>query len=382
MITPAEIATKALRKYPQYLSTLVTGEPFFPLEIRFGTRTPKGNFHEFDRLRSQLMNGAKSPRRPGYTVELTTQAMRRYGEQAIPTRITCETEADYLSVIDKTQEVAQFKCMVHDFQASLPGCTAWLADHAKNMVPYLSVYLDLIKVCLYFKEHPRPGCYIRELPIEVHTKFIENHTRILRPLLDAILPESAIDPKETLFTARFGLKASQPLIRFRLLSTRAKRILQGTYHELALPTSHFKTLNFNGLTVIIVENLMTYLTWPSDCGDMVVFGKGFQADIIQHNQSLHHATLWYWGDLDAQGFMILSRLRSHLPHAQSFLMDQETYQAHNHYAVKGTPNSAVSLPGLSRQETDLFVMLRDSNRRLEQEHIPLAYIKSRFKKLV
>ncbi|QBD83792.1 hypothetical protein EPA93_45535 [Ktedonosporobacter rubrisoli] len=45
---------------------------------------------------------------------------------------------------------------------------------------YHGDWSDLIAVCDYFLEHPRPACYIREIPVAVHTKFIEQHSGILR----------------------------------------------------------------------------------------------------------------------------------------------------------------------------------------------------------
>src|SRR5262249_1385055 len=56
----------------------------------------------------------------------------------------------------------------------------------------------------YFVEHPRPQCYIRELPVRVHTKFVEQHAGILRELLEFLLPPEAIQPDAKTFTQRFG----------------------------------------------------------------------------------------------------------------------------------------------------------------------------------
>lgn len=381
MITPPEIKKKALRQYAKYLSAIVTGESIFPLEIRFGTRMPRGDFHAFDCARAALLKAAKTPQRPGFSVEMTEQVMRRYGHQRIPTRIFFETETDYLVTTDKHQEAAEFKNMVVSFREHLPGTILWLAKHPQRMLPYLSVYRDLLKVCLYFKDHPRPGCYIRELPVEVHTKFIETHTGILKSLLDAVLPEEAIDTGTSRFTVRFGLKDTGTLIRFRLLSGQVKEGLGLPYQELALPVNHFADLDLHGLTVVIIENLMTYLTWPAQCGDLAIFGKGFQAGLLACNKSLSNATLLYWGDLDAQGFMILSQLRTVFPQAQSFLMDLQTYKTHAQFVVEGNPSTVTAVSGLTTDEAKLFSQLKEDNCRLEQEHIPLSYVRLRYKEL-
>ncbi|MFK7848498.1 MAG: Wadjet anti-phage system protein JetD domain-containing protein, partial [Rhodothermales bacterium] len=264
------------------------------------------------------------------------------------------------------------------FREHLPATMTWLSEHPQRMLPYLSEYQDLLKVCMYFKDHPRPDCYIRELPIEVHTKFIETHTGILKPLLEAILPEEAIDNTATRFTLRFGLRDAEALVRLRPLSAQVRQELELPYQELALPVVHFADLDFSGRTIVIIENLMTYLTWPAHCGDLAIFGKGFQAGLLKHNQSLSAATLLYWGDLDAQGFMILSQLRASFPGARSFLMDLQTYDTYAQFVVEGKPCTAAELPGLTDEEAMLFDQLRRENRRLEQEHLPLRYVKQRY----
>ena len=378
MITPNEIAKKAQRKYPQYLASLVSGCSFFPLDFRFGTQKPKGDFHVFDRSRSVLLNKAKSPGRPGYSVELTLQTMRRYGEQRIPTRVFCETEDDYLAVIGKKQESIRFKKMLQVFRKDLPEILPWLEKHAHRLLPYLAVYPELLKVCLYFREHPLPGYYIRELPIEIHTKFIENHTGILKPMLEAILPEGAINNDATRFVPRFGLKEAPPLIRFRLISQKAKQIMPPDFYELALPINHFANLGVSGLNVVIIENLMTYLTWPENLGDLVIFGKGFQASLLRYNHHLHETSISYWGDLDVQGFTILSQLRSSFPHAQSLFMDQHTFDKHKEFVVEGVKSNVDVLQRLTPEETRLFIELKRTNQRLEQEHISLHYIKQNY----
>jgi hypothetical protein len=60
------------------------------------------------------------------------------------------------------------------------------------MLKYVDEWADILRVCRYFQLHPRPNLYLRELPIKVHTKFIEEHKGILRELLEIVLPEDAI----------------------------------------------------------------------------------------------------------------------------------------------------------------------------------------------
>lgn len=66
----------------------------------------------------------------------------------------------------------------------------------------------------YFSQTPQPNLYIRELPIMVHTKFVEQHKDILKELLD-ILISDYVKKDEKRFEARYNLKYDEELIRIR-----------------------------------------------------------------------------------------------------------------------------------------------------------------------
>ena len=84
--------------------------------------------------------------------------------------------------------------------------------------------------------------------------------------------------------------------------------------------------------------------------------------------------IFYWGDLDAQGFQILSNLRALFPHVTSLMMDQETFAAFAAFSVPGTPTPVRQLPYLTEAERTLFLHLAEKNLRLEQERISHVYI--------
>jgi hypothetical protein len=375
MIDPPKIKRKALRAYPAYLASLVARTRYFPLEIRFGKNIPKGDYHQFDLHRKALIEASTHHKPNGYTLELSTRQTRRYGEQLLPSRIYFESERDYLEGIGKVQESERFKIFVVLLRTSLPELVPWLSEHVEDVLPYLHEGEDLLKVCLYFRENPAPGCYIRELPIEVHTKFIEEHAGILKRMLDELLPPAFIDSSQTSFALRFGLRQAEPLIRMRLMSERAKNALDLYQDDFGLPASVFRALPMQGLIVVIVENLMTFLTLPASCGDVAVFGKGFQINLLRETNNLAEADILYWSDLDAQGFMMLSQLKSAFPLARSVLMDRFTFDAHRAYVVNGTPCPAFRLPGLTEEEQAMFFQLSEGTLRLEQERISQAFVR-------
>jgi hypothetical protein len=258
----------------------------------------------------------------------------------------------------------------------LPDLEVWVVEQPQRVIAHQGEWPELIRVCRYFVAHPRPGLYIRELPIDVHTKFIETHIGILRSLLDVLLPSETIAFEEATFERRYGLRMKEPLVRLRILDPSMQEKYQLIFSELAVPVSQLATLGFNGLRCLIVENEMTFLTLPSLGNTIALLGRGFAIDTLRDLGWLHHCQIMYWGDLDAQGFQILSRLRGMFPHAVSILMDQSTLNAFEQFVVSGTPCPVNVLPHLTLDEHALFEQLNGTQQRLEQEHISYSFAKA------
>jgi hypothetical protein len=126
---------------------------------------------------------------------------------------------------------------------------------------------------------------------------------------------------------------------------------------------------------------MTFLTLPPLADTFAIFGGGFLIERLQAIRWLEDCLLLYWGDLDAQGFQILSLLRGLFPRTISVLMDAPILSAFREYAVRGIASAAASLPHLTREEHALFKCLTREQLRLEQERIPLAYATARLRAL-
>ena len=84
----------------------------------------------------------------------------------------------------------------------------------------------------------------------------------------------------------------------------------------------------------------------------------------------------YWGDLDTEGFTILSAFRGLGYPARSVLMDEATLVRYRRFAIEdtATPNRG-DLPHLTQTEHDTWQGLLNDRwgrrLRLEQERIPL-----------
>ena len=376
MITPLEIQKQAQQKYLVFLSARVQGDSIFPLEIRFGKAKASDDYLRLRQWVGDLLTNSKAERGFGYEVVLAEQSLRRYGRQSLPTRITIETEADYLALIGKAEEFRQWQTVIAHTLKRFPQLQNWLAQYPQRVLPYLAVWDELLTVCTYFLAHPWPHLYVRELPIPVHTKFIEENQVILRQLLDVLLAPEAIRHDETQFERRFGLRYDEPQIRLRLLDDKLRRELGWPAADLGLTLSDCAGLTeLRGRTAFIVENKMTFLTLPPVENGFAIWGKGFQVSLLREVAWLAQCAIWYWGDLDAQGFAILAQLRSQWPHTRSFLMDAVTLEKYQLYIVTGTPGENISLSNLTEEERAVCQQLMSHNWRLEQERISQADVR-------
>ncbi len=93
------------------------------------------------------------------------------------------------------------------------------------------------------------------------------------------------------------------------------------------------------------------------------------------------ADLYYWGDLDADGFRILANLRRSDPQVQSLLMDRHTFQVHRHRAVAGNGRQFDAQPTLTESKNGLLQYFAQENLRLEQETLRDSHVNSAIRRI-
>ena len=369
MITPTEIKKKAINKYKAYLQSIVEGETFNPIII-IGDKKPDEDTVKFEAELIELISHSKEKKGYGYFIEYQKVKTKRHGLQDIPITISFQSELDYLKYIDKEKETAKFRENIVSILTSFPELKEWILKYPTKVIE--NDWESLLKVCYYFKCNPQPHLFIRELPINVHTKFIEQNDSIIKELLDIIIAEY-VNFEEKKFEIRFNLKYDEPLIRFRILDEYVSRQLFGGIDDISIPISEFQNMALPIHTVYIVENKMNMLTFPAHRKGVVVFGKGFGVDIMKNVEWLKTKKIYYWGDLDAHGFQILSEIRTHFEQVESFMMDRNTFDLF-YEGDKGTETNVEKDLCLTYEENEMFKYLKENNLRLEQEKIPLEYV--------
>jgi hypothetical protein len=382
MISLAQLKTKAERMYWRVLKSHLQGQPVFPLDIPADKQLP-GPFETLRQAIGELVENAKNSKRPGYRLTFAERQTRRHGRQSVPVRITFDTLDDFLFFIRKKMEAGQIFQKAVEISQAIPKLSQWAASHPRKIFKYLDEWTGIIEVLRYFQDNPKPGKYVRELPIDVHTKFVEHHKGILRELLEILIP-GAIDWRRKTFEHRFHLKIPEPLIRMRRLDAAIDGHIFTLADDLALPASAFNRLVPQSKYIVIVENQMTYITLPALPQTIGIYGGGFNVEILKNAAWLMSRRIIYWGDIDEHGFLILSLVRRYYPNTVSIMMDVETLSRFRDRTGQGPAarQSDESSLNLTPEENELFQEIKKGNHRLEQEHLPQPYIASRFQKLI
>ncbi len=126
--------------------------------------------------------------------------------------------------------------------------------------------------------------------------------------------------------------------------------------------------------LLVTENKTSFRAVPAADGRLIVWGAGYGVDELLSAVPWRHAVaVRYWGDLDTQGFAILSALRAVAPHTTSLLMDVPTLLAHKPFWGREHAPRTDELPHLLPPEAEAYDALRTHAYgpavRLEQEFI-------------
>jgi hypothetical protein len=382
--TPADIKAQLRRHWDRgrMLAARVRGESLFPLPLRLKRPDSRALVDRFDEVRRWIQGLAKNSKAEkgfGYDIGWAEIDHRQLGRNRVPQAIIVATEADALRLIGKEPEAERFQRLVSETLEAFPLLRDWLARRPLTVLERGDDWERVLAVLAWFRAHPRPGLYLRQLDIPgVDTKFIETHKGLLSELLDRILPATAVDREAKGvkgFEPRYGLLAKPPLVRFRLLD---ERFYQDGLSDLTVPVAQFARWHSPVRRVFITENEINGLAFPDVPESLVIFGLGYGLDRLTKVGWLGGKTLYYWGDIDTHGFAMLDRLRAAFPQARSLLMDKGTLLAHRELWVREAERHDGPLERLSVAERALFDDLRQDRLgervRLEQERIGFRWL--------
>lgn len=393
MITPKDIKTKALRKYKDFLcfeidSLFESVDDFFPLVIQGNTGNVNDDLLQRQKELLLLINNSKQKIQTSYCLDTGITCSRKNGEQTYISKIYFETKEDYLGYIDEEHSYNCFCDALNIIKSNNllknNELRIWAKNHTKELCEQRNEIDFWTNICLcvdWLNNNQDSNLYIREIPLPIHTKFMENNESLIKSL-----SSKADYPKS--FEKTFGLKEKPDYARFRILDENIElKLVSENVKECSISLDDFKRLNKVFLSqienVFIIENEMVYLTFPQINNSICLYGAGYRVNTIIDVDWLNTKTLYYFGDLDEHGFDILSSFRRFYPKIHSFCMSESVWDEHNQFAVEGKKLTKKENPeNLTNDERRLFNRIQGFLlNRIEQERISVAYIKDELRKI-
>ncbi|MDH2245938.1 DUF3322 domain-containing protein [Pseudomonas sp. GD03855] len=367
-------------------------EPVFPMALKLkrpGSIELTEHYTLVCQWIRQLQNDAHY-----YRLEWKNINHRQLGRNQVPVLAWINDLDDALAWLGKRRDSERFNSLVQISLEHFPELQLWLSRYPLRALEQAEHWSKVLAVLTWFQNHPNCGLYLRQLDIPgVDTKFIEQHRGLLGELLDLILPEASLNLEARgtrFFERRYGLREKPIRARMRLLDP---TLYIDELNDLELPVKQLSALHLPLRRVFVTENEINFLSFPMHPGSAILFGQGYALDRLADIHWLRDQPLHYWGDIDTHGFAILARLRAHLPHTQSLLMDRDTLLQHRSLwgCEQADKRCLHDLPHLHESEHALYDDLRHDRLetdgqpnhcvRLEQEHVRFAWLQAQLSQL-
>lgn len=300
----------------------------------------------------------------GITVTWVERQWPSLGRQRLPERLTV-TGAEAVAGFAGRTVLAQWRILRERSQQLLiafgwsEALAAAIHRHG-TAIERLAVadFALLMEVVAWLREHPVSGYRLRQVPIPgMHTKWLGSRRALVEALHAAVTGEESL-----------GLLPPPETLRVRFLDPALR---PGGLTDVAAPLAELDALSIRPATVIVCENLESVLALPDLTGTVAIHGAGYAIPVHRIGWAAR-ASVLYWGDLDADGFAILNRLRANGVDARSVLMDSGTLLGYRELWVPD-PNGVRprELPHLtSSEQQTLDLIAAEGGVRLEQERLP------------
>jgi len=363
-----------IKYYKGYLRDIISGKPFTVVVLR-GEKSKPATTVELHRAIALFRQNEKTAQRRGWTIAWEDWSSKKLGKQKWVSTIIVDTEEDYLDLLQKEEEAAAFKSQLQILLDWQPAIQPFLMDKPERVLDLKTVWNDLQKVVDHLLAHDVSDHYIRSIPVPVHTKFIEAYRPILFSLLKAIAPEKYSGSSTTL-DELLSLKQKPHLYPIRWLDrTIAEQFMYGM-EVTGVTVDWLKQISWDIKEVWLVENETNLYLIPERKNAIAIFSKGKAMYSLKDVPLLTKAKLFYWGDLDEEGYKMLNAMHGYYPNnLQSVFMDETTLLQHSgEMGKQDAVYKTTSLEHLTREEQAAFNILKYHNGRLEQERIRQDYV--------
>ena len=396
------------------LKSLLRDTQLFPLEVAL--KPPRGNaaiqnighFQNFVSSwkvfsqhsiqgSNQERSDSSSTERTGCEVTWEIRNFRSLAEQDVPTHLTIPNIRSLAGLLgaDEENQLQNWLAKIRYLVESLSSPSLFLplnahpandTDSDENLFKAFIDHLEtidrfeqsdlalLVNLLPQLQKGMGRGCYLRALPVTfVDTKFIEKNRPIIESVVATSVDRSVKDvglvswldckkkPQDWLLVKPLcaqtrSLLGGQPLLR----------LCSDSLQEVALPAKN----------ILVIENEQACLALSDIDNTIAVSGGGKNVSWMQAGW-LTEKNVAYWGDIDSEGFAILSDVRSKLSSITPLMMDEQTVKIFSERMVSEPDSVSKDPVALTEDELILFKQLRSQQYagvRLEQERLPLDFV--------
>ena len=303
----------------------------------------------------------------GIQVDFKYKMMGPLKKCRVPYRFTVR-DADsvfaYLKMKSKRNAFVQaFTLITSEF----PCMTDWCYRYRERLSCEAGFTEKAFAIAKYFQSGAMKDCYITNWPVPgVDTKFHRKNFEIFRTIANAVLEIELANREE--FYAYFSLKERLAEISVGIIG-RGIDLNGGT--RCSVSADEIARWEKTPEVVFIFENkdsgsqIADNIKFDFPC--MVLFGSGNAILDLKHVPWLQKCKIVYSGDMDKDGFKILSELRNVFPAIKSFMMNIEDFRRFEDLAGKDRPGDVSVYDNLTSEEAECFSYITEKGLRLEQE---------------
>lgn len=321
----------------------------------------------------------RSHNHAGLAIVLETSSRRVASTtQTIPTHLTIDTIDVAARIVGDnwpelvTRQRQRRATLGHCFPTITSGD---LSRTLRDTASYGDVDFQLLcDVATWFETNQTPGLTPRQVPIPgIHAKWLNTSQHLVQRLAGL----DTLDLARS-HPSRVHLTYLDPIYR----ASGARR------YDVAAVGDTMRPAYLPEL-IVISENKDTAVGFPETPNAIAIEGDGKAGPpAISDIPWVHECpSVFYWGDIDAEGFEIVNSYRACGLNVTTILMDVETYQRYKCFGTRYDQRSQQltvrdrrALPFLTPGERQMYHALTDPDStdplRLEQERIPLRTAKS------
>lgn len=373
MITYEAFYKKAARRYTDYLKSLITGTSLFPLVIRSDKRM-SADFAVRASETAPLINHSKDRLGYGYTIQYKTVNTREHGVQDIIASFSFITAEDLVLFLGKEEETLRFKEQLQLLLNWRPEISDWLLQRPSVILQHANDWEAICNITDHLLQNDVSEYYLRSLPVKEDTKFIETKNAVIVSLLkylDKSLNESTAGKVDALLPFR-----KKPFFYpVRWLDLELTNRYTPFMPEIKLTLYTLRQVHWEIKEVWLVENETALYMLPPRKNALAICSEGLALAAMTNLPLLQNAGLYYWGDMDAKGYELLSLCRWAYPQTQSICMNKHSLLQHMDKIVQQpTPYPLQAPAHLKEEELNAYKLLVTRQGRLEQEKLPTTHL--------